>query len=395
MPEDDLYKIDLTPPVVLSPALIEAIEQRADRERKMRLGYIVGCLFIGMMLGFIMGVANLPGFHIMAGLVIFGLVVGYAKAAEVQLAFQKRNYRIVHRKIASAVRWNALWAPITSAPLKVSAGTYVNLLLAEGKSIELEALSRYQWTYKDGSRSSTNGLPTNLAIANNLSVALLEQNQFDAAINVLQKCLDRKDRGGNSRGYLINNLALALIRAKRIGEADSVMNDVIMENGRNPKTPLGLRVPVLKAWLADAKENWEEVIELIEGVLPRAMDQRETAEFQSNLYYLLGRAQRHLGKLDEAELNLRNSVELLESAPYPGWVRLAEHLTEYALLLREQGQEKMAAEKMVRAHDCIELAEQAANATLQRIRSRLDNNKHILISAELVEADKKMRLEKH
>jgi tetratricopeptide (TPR) repeat protein len=323
----------------------------------------------------------------MGGLVVFGLLVGYIKAAEVQIAFRKRHYQLVHRKIKSAVRWNALWTPITAGPLRVSAGTYVNLLIAEGKTIELEALSRYQWTYKDGSKSSDNGLPANLAVANNLSVALLEQYRFDAAIDVLKKCLDRKDRGGKSRGYLLNNLALALIRANRIAEADVVMNDVIKENARDPNSPLGLRVPVLKAWLADAKSNWEEVVELIEGVFPRAIKSHETAEFQSNLYYLLGKAQRKLGRLDEAELNLRSSVELLESAPYPAWLRLAEHLAEYALLLKDQGKEKLAAEKMVRAHDCVELAEQTANATIERIRRRIEDKKHILISAELVEPD--------
>jgi tetratricopeptide (TPR) repeat protein len=304
-------------------------------------------LFVGMLIGAAMGMMEIPFWPVLTAIFAFGFLVGSYRATMVSQAFRLCQYNKVAALLSPAIRWNAVWIPVTYFQVTRCAQIHIDLLLAEGRFNELEAVTRYMWGYAEPN-GAPDDPPKNWVISNNLAVAYMCQGRYAESAEVLRNILPSV-KDNKARIYVLNNLALCETKYGSVQEAEAHLLEAIGLIPRNEQSLITSRTNFVRASIEllkgklDSAERYLEDAQRIESKLD------DSPQFNGQCFAVLAEIRQKQGRLDEAELHFKSAIDLLEVGANTPYFLLASVLNEYAELLEEMGRTPEAAEKMQRA----------------------------------------------
>lgn len=377
--------LSLIPPRLIDEELALKLYARGVSEAKYHRTVVCALsVILGLMIGFIMLPLEVPNIVLLTGaLLLAGWAIGAEKTRRLSAAFNTRNYDRVNRLANDALLWNIRLYPLTYFQIAACSRIQVTLLMIEGRYVEFEALTRYAWGFMDRKAEPTT-TPKHWALANNLGVALLMQHRYDEASTIMKDLLDKtKDR--NARIFLLNNLALSLVRSQRPQEAELYLDEAIKVVGGKFDSLIGPRLQLVRGLILLSKGALDDAAESIITSKENAMRRKEPVEFEADCEAALGAVRKKQARPEEAELHYMNAIDILESAPNPPYLTLAIFLKEFAEIKQEQGQSEEASLLLKRAEAFKAISIERDTEAIEGIKKRLSDRKHVTVATQLLE----------
>lgn len=375
-----------TPPRLIDDDLALELYERGVKEAAY---YRTVIFFVSIGFGMLIGLVMLPfPLHqilvLATAVLLAAWTIGFAKTRSLSRAFSMRQYDLVNRRANEALLWNIRWYPFTHFQVAACSRIQVMLLMIEGRYVEFEALTRYAWGFMDR-KSNPTATPKHWALANNLGVALLMQHRYDEASTIMKDLLD-KTKDKNARLYLLNNLALSLVRGKKLQEAELYLQEAIkIAGGKLDSMLIGPRLQFVRGVILLEKNMLDDAAESIISSKNNSMRRNEPVEFEADCEAALGAVRRKQSRLDEAELHFMNAIDVLESAPNPPYLTLAIYLNEFAAIKQEQGKHEEAAQISKRAEAFRVVSIERDTEAVEGIKRRLADRKHVKVGTQLLE----------
>ncbi|HEY9713566.1 MAG TPA: tetratricopeptide repeat protein, partial [Chroococcales cyanobacterium] len=294
------------------------------------------------------------------------------------------QYDLTARYASSALIWNMQCMPLTYLPFRQSFQIYLNLLMVEGRSVELEVLSKYAWAMNEPQKKDDASAPKNWVIANNLAVAYLGQSRYEEASGILKEMLARTTQKG-ARLYLLNNLGLCYTKLKDFDNAGRCIKEGMALNGGKKENAIGYRLIFVNGLLEYERGNYDLADACVTEAQQLAAKMREPIEMQGGIEQVLSKIRLKQGRLDEAELHCRNAFSAFESAPSPSYFALSMCFLTFAEISAAQGNQARCEEYITRARLAREAGIDREAATMASISQRLNSNKRILVGTQLIE----------
>jgi tetratricopeptide (TPR) repeat protein len=302
-------------------------------------------------------------------------------------AYRQRRYDLAFKLLPDAMTWNATWSPFTVIQLIQCQFCEINMLLLEGRALELELISRFTWAGLEG-RAATTGVPKNWAVANNLAIAWMLQLKYEEAANMFATGLSKK-LSKKVRLVLLNNLAVCQVYSHQIDAAEKTLSEAFSLLGSKIETHPGARLVFIRGLIEFERGQLDAAAKSLE--LAEAINKKKngTKDFQAQCMAALARVRHGQGRLDESELHFRNAIDLLAASDNPHYISLAEHLHFYARLLMDQGNIEGAEKQVARAQRYYDFFVDRETLAVNHFRARLNNRKRIRASAELLTLTKR------
>jgi tetratricopeptide (TPR) repeat protein len=394
-------------PEFIDDALAHDIAERGARERGKYEHRLFWALVVGMLIGALaVAVADIPVIQLFAAIGVMSVLVGAIKTHFLLQSFRKHHYNHFSRKLSGVLVWNTFWYPFTHLQLMACAKAHLAVLMAEGRHVELEAMTRYSWAFQEqktigiaaadklksivnkqqrGSGApEINAIPKHWVLANNLAVAYLCQYRFSEGAVILKDLVARtKDK--SARCFLLNNLALCWIREEKFDEAQKCIEEAMSLHGAKTDTMVGIRLHMVKSLLQLKQKNLEDAEKSVRLAREAAVRTKEPIEVQADCDAILGEILSEQGNHDEAQLHYKNALLIYESAQNPSFLKLMECLNSYSLLLRKMGLDALADETIARARKYEAMYLERELATIDAIRMRLASPKAIIAVSQLTD----------
>ncbi|HEY3743198.1 MAG TPA: tetratricopeptide repeat protein [Bryobacteraceae bacterium] len=183
----------------------------------------------------------------------------------------------------------------------------------------------------------------------NLAVILADEGQPARAEPTLRRALFLLRQHSSDRGYVAiveENLAMVYLRQGELIQARPLLEDVLRRDPSHATAWAAL------AELSIAERHWPEAAEYIEKAY-RLVEERfgKDHPWMIGILHLRSAIEAHSDDWRQAALDMKNSIELLESTGGPNSTRLAIFLDDEALILRHLGRHAGAKAARKRARE--------------------------------------------
>lgn len=367
-------------PDLVDDELKELLAERAagevQRFRKIRTGIslitvaittasmLISCCFFGI--SYPMYVAALLAFMSVSSIIIF--VVGAQKAAVISGAFRDRQYNIVVKLLPKASAYFGFCMPITTIQWRQCYLIALGTLISEGRILEFESQSRYLLEFIKHSPRKKSGSWID-ATHINLAVAALLRHDFKAGTVVFEEALNR-ELSKDHRAIVLNNLALCQAELDQLDQAEKSLDQILELIRKGASAHIKLKVEFVGTLVKLKRGD----LEAAEADCMRLLNMKAIQNDVSLLagtYQALSEVQRKQGRLDEASLHCKNSLDLLSSSDNARYVSLLAAMHLYAKLLSAQGKPDRAKQCLHQAHELYEQYLDREHVTLARLKARL------------------------
>ncbi|HEY9775351.1 MAG TPA: tetratricopeptide repeat protein [Planktothrix sp.] len=319
-------------------------------------------------LGWICASLQIPFSPFVFLVVAISIGIPFAKTAAVTRAFNNRQVDRASALLPSAFRWSLWMAPFTRGAITRCSEIQFAILLQEGRTLELELISRYAWAFNEKTPIKT-GIPKRSEIANNLALAWLLQEQYEKAAAVFSEKLQQKQQK-IVRATLLNNLAFCQVQLKQLDAADQTLNELFQLVKMESKTVTAARMRYVRALLEIELNHLERASELVDEALTIWKGQ-PISQQMGPLLATLGTIRRKQGRVEEAQLHLHSAVDMMASENNPNCVALARCYQELGLLFCDLDRIEEAQRALEKAHRYYDFYINRETLTVSKLKSRL------------------------
>jgi tetratricopeptide (TPR) repeat protein len=373
------FDADLKVPLLIDEELTKLLVERGAKDYPASITTKI--LWI-MAFGLPAGLASaLFGYSFIAsifGMLFIGWLAGTLMARQVTIAMQNRHYAKVTRLLPRTLFWTTMWFPYTYNSHMAASDAFVRLLMLEGRFVEFQAVSLYSWGLIEPYAYKRRKSPKNWGVANNLAVALLSQWRFEEAAEVFRDLLKRP-ADKRAEAILLNNLALCLIKCGKIEEADVALTESRKKTSSQVLQFIGWRHDYIRAAIETEKGNLQEAEESIETAREKGIRYKDNLECQPRCDALMAKIRAKQGRMEEAELFYRNTIDALAGTNNPSYIALAAYTMEFAEFLDAQGKTEMALAQRDKALAYRDLNLTNELLAVEAIKDRLQSKKPIII----------------
>lgn len=346
--------------------------------------HIAAFAFGALVLGFIPGLFSIniwPYF-----LIAIGIATMYSSmlATRVSTAYNNHQYRVVTKRMNTALWWNQLCSPLTLFSFVALSRIQARMLLVQGRYMEMEALllicrasaeNKVEW----------DGLPKSTFIANDLACTYLAQGRYEDAAKLLNQILESK-KHGQIVPFAVVNLALCYTKLKNYDAARHVLDDYANQVKRADKL-LRVRDKLIRAVVDIETKKFETVDERLEELIHEARAMSESNEFLAACYLAFAKLREYQSRDSEAELHFCTAIDLFKSNDNPSYWCLAEAIRAYAEMLTAQGRtaEALAQIQIAGRYEAAYFEREIMRMTYLRYRITQEKPVHLL--SDLVNVD--------
>jgi len=392
--DEELLKLLEAPPSYKAPNLYDSELDRLITERgrqtvrqkrqqyfwKVMIGAIIGGIF-----GFVSSfVAPSIVFQLtLLSLTVYfaiGYFVGSHRSKLVSKTFKSGRHDLTLKMLPDAISWNTAWYPLTIKSLLNCQNVELNLLLNEGRILELEAHSRFLMAHINPARlQKSRALPR---LQNNIWVSwMLAGRYLEAAEGFASSDLSKTEK--HIRTIILNNLALCQVKGGDPKAAQETLDRAFAEISSQPRSPVRPNLEFIQATVYVEQNNL--------GAAEAAIDKAKTlaekignSELQADCMVLSGRILSKQKRYDEAELFFKSAIEVFSSTDNTHYLSLCFAMHYYAQMLLERGDEKSALRSMRKILEYTQSYQQREENTCERIKQRLRDTSKIRTASDLI-----------
>lgn len=373
------FDADLKVPVLIDEELTKLLIERGAQDYPASITTkILWIMAFGVPAGLASALFGHSFLASLIGMLFIGWLVGTLMARQVTIAMQNRHYAKVTRLLPRTLFWTTMWFPYTYNSHMAASDSFVRLLMLEGRFVEFQAVSLYSWGLIEPYAYKRRKSPKNWGVANNLAVALLSQWRFEEAAEVFRDLLKRP-ADKRAEAILLNNLALCLIKCGKVEEADVALTESKKKTSSQVMQFIGWRHDYIRAAIETERGNLQEAEESIETAKEKGIRYKDNLECQPRCDALLGKIRAKQGRIEEAELYYRNTIDAMAGTNNPSYIALAAYTMEFAEFLEAQGKTEMALEQRDRALAYRDLNLTNELLAVEAIKDRLRSKKPIII----------------
>ncbi|MFN8554414.1 MAG: tetratricopeptide repeat protein [Candidatus Obscuribacterales bacterium] len=392
--DTELLELLEAPPNYKAPNLYDAeldtliTERGRKTARQNRRNYLLN-VTIGTTIGMICGMALIsvapPVAYPFVFLVLIlyfsvGYFVGLQKSRLISQTFKNGRHDLTIKMLPDAIAWNTKWYPLTKKFLLDCQNIELNLLLQEGRILELEAHSRFLMTHISPARLQNSRLLPRLQ--NNIWVSwMLAGRYLEAADGFASSDLNKTER--HIRTIILNNLALCQVKSGDSQAAQVTLDRAFAEISSQQRSPVRPNLEFIQATIYVEQNN----ISAAEGAVDKANTLAENIgnnELQAECMVLRGRILSQQKRFDEAELFFKNAIEIFSSTDNTHYLSLCFAMHYYAQMLLERGDEKSALRSMRKILQYTQSYQQREENTCERIKQRLTSTSKLRTASDLI-----------
>lgn len=392
--DDELLKVlksrpDYFAPNIYDDELDKLITERGLQTARLKKQKFLWIMIVGLVLGALAGLfvvfTALPLTYPTLALFYlayfsFGYIVGMHRASLVAQTYKSGRHDLTAKLLPSAVWWNTMWYPFTLRPLLACQNVELQMLLHEGRVLELEAHSRFLMSLISPARmQKSRFLPR---LQNNIWLSWMLAGRYaEAAAGFSSVDLTKTEKV--LRPILLNNLALCQVKSGDPESAQKTLALAFAEVANQPRSFVRPRLEYIQASiyleqneLTSAEAAIEKAKSLAEKIANR--------ELEAECMVLSGRLLTKLKRYDEASLYFKSAIEIFSSTDNTHFLSLCFAMHYYAQMLLESGQEKSALKVMHKIADYNESYRQREENTSQRLKNRLRSTATIKSASDLL-----------
>ncbi|MDR3614821.1 MAG: tetratricopeptide repeat protein [Candidatus Obscuribacterales bacterium] len=258
----------------------------------------------------------------------------------------------------------------------------VNIMMLEGRMVELEAFSIYQWGMSRGMQS-LGGVPQEFSVANNLGVAYINQKKFVEAERIFADLASRKTNG-RARLVILNNYAFCLVQNKKTNEAGVILGDRLILDECKRQSQMALHLLMVAAMNALEMGKFAEAETFTTRTADLVKLLKEPAEMSAACEAILAAIRARQRRFEESKLHYANALDILEAADNPDYLTLANHYRDYAVMLADAGESLSAVVAMTKSKQIFELYVERESYAASLIANRLDDSSDLLQGINLI-----------
>lgn len=310
----------------------------------------------------------------------FGYVVGLQRAAAVTKSFNSGRHDLTAKLLPGAVWWNTKWYPVTTQQLLKCQHIELQMLIHEGRILELEAHSRFLMVQASASKAwSKRFLPR---LQNNLWLCYMFAGRYREAADGFVS-FDTNKVEQMMRPIILINLALCQVKGGDAHAAQETLNKAFAEIGNKPQDQLRSRLQYIQASVYLEQDDLPGAEAALEKARPLA-EKIASRELQAECMVLTGRLLRKQKRYDEAALFFKSAIEIFSSTDNTHFLGLCFAMHYYAQMLLESGDEKAALKLVRKIVDYLDSYQKREENTMERLKHRLRESTSIRCVSDLL-----------
>lgn len=394
MTDNELLKLLNAPPSYRAPNLYDAEldnlvtergRQTAQRKRQQYFWKVIIGAMVGGIIGFILAIVtpSLGYPFLLLGLALYfaiGYFVGSRRSHLVSKTFKSGRHDLTAQLIPDAIWWNLAFYPLTKSPLENCQNIELNLLLYEGRTLELEAHSRFLMAHIKPARLENSRLLPRLQ--NNIWLSWMLAGRYsEAADGFASRDLNKIEK--HIRTIILNNLAFCQVKAGAPEAAQETLNHAFAEISSQPQSPVRPNLEFIQATVYVEQNDLNAAESAIHKAKVLA-DKIDNRELQAACMVLNGRILSKQKRYDEAELFFKNAIEIFSSTDNTHYLNLCFAMHYYAQMLLEKDDQKAALRLMRKIIEYTHSYQQREENTCERMKERLRDGTKIRTASDLI-----------